>query len=330
MSCHFTEKISALIDGELAPAEAAVFELHLPHCAWCRTAHQDFLLLGQQMASSFNCAPPRPALQQEALARILSAAVKHTPHDSSPRSAPVGFFFNLWRNPAWGGAFAALLLCFIAALAFYLNTPRQAPQLASGVTAPAKAVQQIDVPHETTASTTDENVAPQQSTPPPVLASAPAPDTVRRKSLPRSKSLGQAGQFSMASFSESEFSNIAIDSPAGPALSTGRHVEQVMLLLRSFRNARPVKAASGFDLAYEKRQSRKLISQNVVLRREAARDGDIAVESLLENIEPILIDIAHLPEKSATGEVRTLKDRLRRQHVFAMLRASQSANTQEF
>ncbi|MEJ7709002.1 MAG: hypothetical protein WKF84_03905 [Pyrinomonadaceae bacterium] len=93
-------------------------------------------------------------------------------------------------------------------------------------------------------------------------------------------------------------SSLADSSAAESAISPGRHVEQAITLLSSFRNARPHEAKRGFDLAHEKRKSQKLIYQNVVLRREAANEGDVATESLLQNLEPILMDIAHLPEKA--------------------------------
>ncbi len=42
MSCDYTEKISQLIDGELAPAEAREVERHLLSCADCEQVRADF------------------------------------------------------------------------------------------------------------------------------------------------------------------------------------------------------------------------------------------------------------------------------------------------
>jgi hypothetical protein len=105
---------------------------------------------------------------------------------------------------------------------------------------------------------------------------------------------------------------------------TARHVEQAQLLLRSFRNARVADAGSraSSDLAYDKRQSKKLLYQNIVLRREAASRGNLPVESLLDSLEPILIDIANLPDKPAPEDVRTINERMRRKNLVAMLQIS--------
>jgi hypothetical protein len=105
---------------------------------------------------------------------------------------------------------------------------------------------------------------------------------------------------------------------------TARHVEQAQLLLRSFRNARVADAGrrASSDLAYDKRQSKKLLYQNIVLRREAASRGNLPVESLLDSLEPILIDIANLPDKPAPEEVREINERMRRKNLVAMLQIS--------
>jgi hypothetical protein len=105
---------------------------------------------------------------------------------------------------------------------------------------------------------------------------------------------------------------------------TARHVEQAQLLLRSFRNARLADAGrrASSDFAYDKRQSKKLLYQNIVLRREAASRGNLPVESLLDSLEPILIDIANLPDRPAAQDLREINERMRRQNLVAMLQIS--------
>jgi cytoskeletal protein RodZ len=105
---------------------------------------------------------------------------------------------------------------------------------------------------------------------------------------------------------------------------TARHVEQAQLLLRSFRNARLADAGrrASSDFAYDKRQSKKLLYQNIVLRREAASRGNLPVESLLDSLEPILIDIANLPDRPAPEDVKEINERMRRKNLVAMLQIS--------
>lgn len=104
--------------------------------------------------------------------------------------------------------------------------------------------------------------------------------------------------------------------------TTLRHVEQAKLLLRSFRNAHLLENSSAFDITYDKRRSQRLFYQNVVLRRRATKEGDLPVESLLSSLEPILIDIANLPDKPERPDVHSIKERIERKNIFALLQAN--------
>src|SRR5829696_3898674 len=70
MSCNFTDKISSLIDGELAPAEAREVERHLLNCSECEQLRADFLNLRSQIASFETSL--QPTVQNRALKKILS------------------------------------------------------------------------------------------------------------------------------------------------------------------------------------------------------------------------------------------------------------------
>jgi hypothetical protein len=111
------------------------------------------------------------------------------------------------------------------------------------------------------------------------------------------------------------------------ATDTGasRHVEQAQVLLRSFRNARAGGDPATSEVAREKRRSKELLYRNILLRREAASRGDVEVESLLSNLEPILIDIANLPDKPAPDEVRSITERMRKKNIVAMLQVADSS-----
>ncbi|HEX8635109.1 MAG TPA: zf-HC2 domain-containing protein [Pyrinomonadaceae bacterium] len=113
-------------------------------------------------------------------------------------------------------------------------------------------------------------------------------------------------------------------SGAARGSKTARHVEQAQLLLRAFRNARPAEAGrrASFDLAHEKQRSKKLLYENIVLRREAASRGNQPVESLLDSLEPILLDIANLPDHPAPADMREINERMRRKNLVAMLQIS--------
>lgn len=104
-----------------------------------------------------------------------------------------------------------------------------------------------------------------------------------------------------------------------PALATERHFERAQLLLRAFRNRRFDERADAPELADEKRRSRALIYDNILLRREAAAKGNVPVEDVLSSLEPLLLDIANLPDQPAPEEVQAIRERVQKTEIVATL-----------
>jgi hypothetical protein len=103
---------------------------------------------------------------------------------------------------------------------------------------------------------------------------------------------------------------------------TIRHFEKAQLMLRSFRNASAVKGSAATDLAYERQLSRRLLYQNILLRRDAEMKGNLPAEEALSSLEPFLIDIANLPDRPSSGELGGIRERLRRKELIASLQIS--------
>jgi hypothetical protein len=74
------------------------------------------------------------------------------------------------------------------------------------------------------------------------------------------------------------------------------------------------------EVKYERQRARQLVVQNMMLRREADATGDVQSSSLLESLEPILIDIANLPDRPKADAVRTIRDRVERKNIVPLLR----------
>lgn len=110
-----------------------------------------------------------------------------------------------------------------------------------------------------------------------------------------------------------------IASDISPVAAPASHFEKAQLLLRSFRNARAEGKSAAIDLAYEKRQAGKLIYDNILLRRDAEAKGYLPVEEALNSLEPLLLDIANLPDKPSRGEVQVIRERIQKQEIIATL-----------
>jgi hypothetical protein len=104
---------------------------------------------------------------------------------------------------------------------------------------------------------------------------------------------------------------------------TSRHLEQAQLLLRSIRNTQAVSAS---ELQYERALSRELVSRNRLLRRRAEQRDDAAAEDVLVQVEPLLLEIANLPDYAASEDIALLRSLIRTQGILAELRLYASMN----
>ncbi|HEX5603727.1 MAG TPA: zf-HC2 domain-containing protein [Pyrinomonadaceae bacterium] len=294
MNCSFTEKISSLIDGELSTAEAREVERHLIGCHDCQEVRADFLNLRSQLAGFETSL--EPSVQNRALKKILA----------TKRGMPARGF--TWGFGAQAAAFGTLVI--VAAIIGFLiykssNTPTNDKHLAvqTPTPVPSASVQPEASPSPNKGN---EQTAPRRSP-------SPAP----KKPLVREPKPGE--QFA------------AIPSTPEPARSadtqtmTAVHFEKSETLLVAFRNVRLNEPGTTAEVAYERKRAQQLVLQNMMLRREADAAGDVQVSSLLESLEPILIDISNLPDKPDKDAIRVIRQRVERKNIVPLLRVNSTA-----
>ena len=304
MNCSFTEKVSSLIDGELSAMEGREVERHLHGCNECQQLRADFLNLRSQIAGFETSL--RPEVQNRALQKILG----------TERRAPARGLRWSFGTPAV--AFATLVIAAaIIGLVFYqsLNkSDRDSAQVAQ---------QQSPKPAPTVSN--EQSKQQPQATPEP-NREQPAPskgneETPRRqppKKIVREPKQGE------------QFAAVPVPAPA-PVRSadaqtmTAMHFEKSETLLLAFRNVRLDEPGAAKEVAYERQRAQQLVMQNMMLRREADAAGDVQVSSLLESLEPILIDIANLPDSPDESAVRTIRQRVERKNIVPLPRVNSTA-----
>ncbi|HEU4714153.1 MAG TPA: zf-HC2 domain-containing protein [Pyrinomonadaceae bacterium] len=289
MSCSFTEKVSLLIDGELGPQEVREVERHLLSCVECEQLRADFLNLRSEIVGFESSL--EPLVQNRELKKILSRG---------ERRAVVRWG---WSTPAI--AFASLLIvgAIIGFIRYQISTP-QDPKHTAVVQTP------IQTPEQTPEPTPEPTPTPET----PKRANPPAQ---QKKPIIRDPKPGE--QFAAVR---------PAPTPEEPMRSadsetlTAIHFEKAETLLRAFRNVRLNEPGTRAEVAYERKRARQLVYQNMILRREADIAGDVQIASLLENLEPILLDIANLPDKPASDDVRVIRERVERKNIVALLQVN--------
>jgi len=269
-------------------------------CNECQQLRADFLNLRSQI-TSFE-ASLQPEVQNRALEKILATRERHVPARGLR-----------WSFGTQAIAFASLLIvaAIIGAL-IYLNTSTQPQQ--------HTAVVQLASPAP--AATPEPSKQPEaKASPEPAKetnkAEENSPRRAPKRPLVREPKPGE------------QFASIPdIPEPVRSAdaqTMTAMHFEKSETLLRAFRNARLDEPGGAAEVSYERKRAQQLIVQNMMLRREADASGDVQISSLLESLEPILIDIANLPAKPDKDAVRAIRERVERKNIVALLQVNSTA-----
>jgi Putative zinc-finger len=302
-SCLSEEILQAQIDGELTEDAARRAVAHLAKCAGCAgrsaEAQQSFSEISSKLDD--HLAVNIPA---ERLSALVEDIVAETAAPTVARPSPISFF---WRA---GLAAASLLIAMGVVVWLVLTAPKP------------KQVAIAPLQEKT-------DGANQSGSRDPETGLQPANATGRTGSGKKRKSKSPQ----LASDPVPRFS--PVPEPPAPAIGsregayyfdfeTTRHLEKAQVLLRSFENA---SSPSAKELAYDKRVSRDLLLRNILLRREAEASENAPAKALLGSLEPLLLDIANLPAKPASGDLASVKRRIRKSEIVAALQVYSTLTT---
>lgn len=122
---------------------------------------------------------------------------------------------------------------------------------------------------------------------------------------------------------EMESARAAVLAKRPPTLrmEMARHFEKTRLLLLALKNTPASEGEAGINVSYEKMLSRKLADSNLLLRRDVATAGDRPAAELLDRVEPLLLEIANLPDRASPEEVASIGRRIEKREVIGLLQA---------
>ncbi|MBX5494983.1 MAG: hypothetical protein IRZ15_06575 [Bryobacteraceae bacterium] len=100
-------------------------------------------------------------------------------------------------------------------------------------------------------------------------------------------------------------------------LAVGDHLERSQRMLAELVNSSEEDLP---DLTYERARARELVQANRLFRQTAAREGNTGVASVLDDLERVLVEIAHAPEDISPQQLRELRRRIERQGILFQVR----------
>jgi Putative zinc-finger len=310
-------RLEEYIDGELVEHDAEQISAHLITCGDCSSAF-DGLASEQEVYARYDrdleVSPSMWNLIETRIAGEEGAIA------SSSRSKLRNLVAVFFVGPRLGFAFAGATAILIAAIVMgvvYIRIQKESriQDLVVAVQAPndvlgLEAAIAPSVKHTGIESRAQDGAMWEQSRnvrneKPNGMATKP---TVSRH--PNTRSLDQNDVFYSA-----------VANSDAEDFETQRHIERAQNLLRSIRNAEVPNDEEAVDVSYEKALARRLLTENIVLRREAEANGRFPVKTLLSSLEPFLIDIANLQDQSTPDELSVVKDRVRKTEIVAALQS---------
>jgi hypothetical protein len=279
------ELLEEYLDGELLQQEGAHVGEHLSACSDCSASFAE-LTAEQELFARYDREVNVPPF-------LWTRIAAHTV-DESNENGWYKRILAIFASPV-ASAIAVLLLA-IAVGAVYLisRQPASKPTVAA-------------IPKDLTPNQVEE-----------LKPSTPKPDSnivaTQPKPKPRHKSAINRAATDQSDVLSSNLGYLDIDD-----LDTDRHIEQSQNLLRSIRNVPVSDSDEEIDVTYDKALSRRLLNENVVLRRDAEMKAKFPTKTLLTDLEPFLIDIANLPDHARPEDVRAIKERVKKTEIVAAL-----------
>jgi hypothetical protein len=96
-------------------------------------------------------------------------------------------------------------------------------------------------------------------------------------------------------------------------VAVGDYLERSQAVLIELTNATP---GQPLDISAEKERATDLVSENRLYRQTAAHTDNAAVTSVLDELERVLVDIAHEPSQISAQELERLHGRLESQGIL--------------
>lgn len=304
--------LETYLDGEATERESDQIQTHLATCSMCANQlealtaeHEMFARYDREMEIS-------TSLWNGVAARI---ALEDRQAESKSRLGLSEWIAGLFAMPSFRFAMPAMALVLIALLI----------GLAYWRTRPAPPVQGENVARADNLKSVSSTGSESGSTPSAIPAPTSQSNGVNDGQAPRIIAANYPRPRTTNAIRATDQSDVLPDTENNGGTmeerDTASHLEQAQNLLLSFRNIKYSDTDEEVDVSYERSESRRLLSENIMLRREAEASGKFPAKSMLGSLEPFLIDIANLPDKAKPTDVRQIADRVQRTEIVAELRS---------
>ena len=295
--------LGAYLDGEANERQADQVRAHLTTCAQCENQFEALTAENEIYTRYDREIQISPAIWNRIAARINA---EDRQIERGSKFSLAEWVSGLFAMPSLRFAMptvALIAIALVVGLAYWRTRPQPTkPETTAKVNnvAPPTSGKEPQVTNPEIERPTPLNQAPASA---PIVAS-----NSKRPRINTSRSTDQSDVLPDVAFTDIEDRD------------TASHLEQAQNLLLSFRSIKYSDTDEEVDVSYERVESRRLLNENVVLRRDAEMTGKFPAKTMLGSLEPFLIDIANLPDKAKPSDVRQITDRVQKTEIVAELR----------
>ncbi|MGH9648138.1 MAG: anti-sigma factor family protein [Bryobacteraceae bacterium] len=104
-------------------------------------------------------------------------------------------------------------------------------------------------------------------------------------------------------------------------LAVGEHLGKSEMVLMELANAAPISSGQKeINISAEQRRAEDLLDTNRLYRETAKHDGDVALASVLDDLERVLLDVAHSPDELTPAKLESLQKRIEAHGILFKVR----------
>jgi hypothetical protein len=100
-------------------------------------------------------------------------------------------------------------------------------------------------------------------------------------------------------------------------VAVGDYLERSQMVLVELTNANP---SGPLDISAEQERAGDLVTETRLYRQTADRMGDTRIATVLDELEPVLVDISHAPSDIAPEQLATLRQRVQDDDILFKIR----------
>jgi hypothetical protein len=104
-------------------------------------------------------------------------------------------------------------------------------------------------------------------------------------------------------------------------VAVGEHLGRSEMMLVELSNAEPTNPSQKkVSIASEQRRAEDLLDENRLYRQTALQEGDTALASVLDDLERVLLDVAHSPDQVTPAQLEKIRQKIEARGILFKVR----------